>query len=143
MLKLCGANHMMDCLTAYPFEIIDEFKGLSRPFGARAVRGDTFVGNDVWIGQNVTVLPGVHIGDGAIIGANAVVSKDVPPYAVAVGNPAVVKKYRFDEETIELLLQLKWWDKPVEDIKEIVPVLTCNSLSHIKEELRNLIKKYT
>ena len=52
-----GANHMLDCYTAYPFEIIDEFKGLSRPFGARGSRGDTVVGNDVWIGQNVTILP--------------------------------------------------------------------------------------
>ena len=138
-----GANHMLDCLTAYPFEIIDEFKGLSRSFGDRGVRGDTVVGNDVWIGQNVTVLPGVHIGDGAIIGANAVVSKDVPPYAIAVGNPAVVKKYRFDKETINLLSELKWWDKPVEDIKKMVPILTSDTLSDNKEELRKLIDKYT
>ena len=83
---------MLDCLTTYPFEIIDEFKGLSRSFGDRGNRGDTVVGNDVWIGQNATILPGVHIGDGAIIGANAVVAKDVPPYAVVVGNPAGISE---------------------------------------------------
>ena len=98
-----GANHMLDSLTAYPFEIIDEFKGLARSFGERGNRGDTVIGNDVWIGQNATILPGVHICDGAVIGANAVVAKDVPPYAVVVGNPAVIKKYRFDQETIDLL----------------------------------------
>ena len=68
-----GANHMMNCLSTYPFGIIDEFAGLSQPFGSQGSRGDTVIGSDVWIGQNVTILPGVHIGDGAIIGANAVV----------------------------------------------------------------------
>lgn len=129
-----GANHMLDCYTAYPFEIIDEFKGLSRPFGARGSRGDTVVGNDVWIGQNVTVLPGVHIGDGAIIGANSVVAKDVPPYSVVVGNPAQVKKHRFDEETRKFLLELKWWDKDIETIKKLVPLLTSEKLD--KEQIK-------
>lgn len=131
-----GANHMLDCLTAYPFEIIDEFKGLSRPFGQRANRGDTIVGNDVWIGQNATILPGVQIGDGAIIGANAVVAKNIPPYSIAVGNPAEVKKYRFDKETIDLLLELKWWDKDIEEIKKIIPLLTNNDLENVKQLLK-------
>ncbi|MEL0455962.1 DapH/DapD/GlmU-related protein [Flavobacteriaceae bacterium SZ-1-7] len=68
------------------------------------------IGNDVFIGMNVTVLDGVTISDGAIIGAGAVVSKDIPPYAIAVGNPIRVIKYRFDEETINKLLELKWWN---------------------------------
>ena len=136
-----GANHMLDCLTAYPFEIIDEFKGLSRPFGERGNRGDTVVGNDVWIGQNATILPGVHIGDGAIIGANTVVAKDIPPYAIAVGNPAVIKKYRFDEETIKLLLELKWWDKDIEEIKKLIPRLT-SDLSESKDKLKELLRNH-
>ena len=136
-----GANHMLDCLSTYPFEIIDEFKGLARPFANRGNRGDTVIGNDVWIGQNATILPGVHIGDGAIVGANAVVSKDVPAYAVVVGNPAVVKKYRFDEETIKLLLELKWWDKPVEEIKRIIPIITSKDIKDYKQVLRELIKE--
>jgi len=69
------------------------------------------IGNDVFIGVNVTVLDGVTIGDGAIIGAGAVVSKDIPPYAIAVGCPIRIIKYRFDEETIQHFLNLKWWDK--------------------------------
>lgn len=135
-----GANHMMNCLSTYPFGIIDEFAGLSQPFGSQGSRGDTVIGSDVWIGQNVTILPGVHIGDGAIIGANAVVGKDVPPYALAVGNPVVIKKYRFDEETIKLLLELKWWDKPIEEIKKLIPLLT-SDLSESKEKLRELLGK--
>ena len=69
------------------------------------------IGNDVFIGVNVTVLDGVTIGDGAIIGAGAVVSKDIPPYAIAVGCPIRIIKYRFKEETINEFLRLKWWDK--------------------------------
>lgn len=135
-----GANHMMDCLTAYPFELIDEFKGLSRPFDARTNRGDTVIGNDVWIGQNVTILPGIHIGDGAIIGANAVVGKNIPPYALAVGNPIQIKKFRFDEETINLLLQLKWWNKDIEEIKKLIPLLS-SDLSKSKIQLKEMLKK--
>lgn len=133
-----GANHMLDCLSTYPFDIIDEFQGLSRGFGDREIRGDTVIGNDVWIGQNVTILPGIHIGDGAVIGANSVVGKDIPPYAIAVGNPVQIKKYRFDEETIKLLLELKWWDKPIEEIKKLVPLLD-SDLSESKNELKKLV----
>ena len=95
------------------------------------------VGNDVWIGQNVTILPGVHIGDGAIIGANSVVAKDVPPYSVVVGNPAEVKKYRFDEDTREFLLKLKWWDKDVEIIRKLIPLLTAKELD--KEQIKKIV----
>ena len=105
--------------------------------GARGNRGDTVVGNDVWIGQNVTILPGVHIGDGAIIGANSVVAKDVPPYSVVVGNPAEVKKYRFDEGTREFLLKLKWWDKDVEIIRKLIPLLTAKELD--KEQIKKIV----
>lgn len=70
----------------------------------------TTIGNDVFIGANVTVLDGVKIGDGAIIGAGAVVTEDIPSYAIAAGVPAKVKKYRFDEKTIQSLLERRWWD---------------------------------
>ena len=69
------------------------------------------IGNDVFIGMNVCVLDGVRIGDGAVIGAGAVVSKDIPPYAIAVGCPIKIIGYRFDESTISKLTELKWWDK--------------------------------
>lgn len=74
------------------------------------------IGNDVFIGANVTILDGVTIGDGAVIGAGAVVSKDIPPYAVAIGCPIKIVKYRFTEEQIQELLQIKWWDKPTDKL---------------------------
>jgi acetyltransferase-like isoleucine patch superfamily enzyme len=75
----------------------------------------TFIGNDVYIGSNVFVLDGIHIADGAVVGAGAVVTKDIPPYAVAVGVPAKVVKYRFDEAIIKELLDKQWWNRPEED----------------------------
>lgn len=68
------------------------------------------IGNDVFIGANVTVLDGITIGDGAVIGAGAVVSKNIPPYAIAVGSPIQVIKYRFEKHQIDELLKIKWWD---------------------------------
>ena len=81
-------------------------------------RGPINIGNDVWIGRGAFILDGVTIGDGAIIGAMAVVAKDVPPYAVAVGNPAEVKHFRFTPEQIEMLLKIKWWNWSDDQIKE-------------------------
>lgn len=78
----------------------------------------TTIGNDVFIGANVTVLDGVSIADGAVIGAGAVVTKDIPPYAIAVGVPAKVVKYRFDEKTIKQLLTEQWWNKNEQEINE-------------------------
>ena len=69
------------------------------------------IGNDVWIGSYVKIMEGVTIGDGAVVAAGAVVTKDVPPYAIVGGVPARVIKYRFDEETVQELLKLRWWDK--------------------------------
>lgn len=69
----------------------------------------TILGSDVWIGYGATILPGVVIGNGAVVGAGAVVSKDLPDFAVAVGNPAKVIKMRFSDEIIELLSQWEWW----------------------------------
>ena len=76
------------------------------------------IGNDVWMGYNVCVKEGVTIGDGAIIGAKSLVTHDIPPYAIAVGTPAKVIKYRFTPEQIQKLLEIQWWDKDIEWIKE-------------------------
>lgn len=77
------------------------------------------IGNDVWIGAHAVILPEVNcIGDGAVIGAGAVVNRDVPPYAVVLGNPARVVKYRFSEEVIAGLLEEKWWEKDLAELAE-------------------------
>ena len=132
-----GANHMLDSLTAYPFEIIDEFKGLSRPFGQRGNKGDTIVGNDVWIGQNAVIMPGVHTGDGAIIGANSTVAIDVEPYSIVAGNPARLIRKRFDAELIELLEKFAWWDKTIEEINALIPILTSSDLEMVRRKLKD------
>lgn len=72
-------------------------------------RKEIHIGNDVFIGANVTILDGVTIGDGAVIGAGAVVSKDIPPYAVAVGCPIKIVHYRFSPEIVDALLKIQWW----------------------------------
>jgi len=72
-------------------------------------KGPVYIGNNVWCGDNVTILSGVTIGDGAVIGAGSVVTRDVPPFSVAVGAPAKVIKYRFSKKTIEKLLDISWW----------------------------------
>lgn len=77
------------------------------------------IGNDVFIGANVTVLDGVTIGDGAVIGAGAVVSKDIPPYAIAVGCPIKIIRYRFDEEKKNALRKIKWWNFNEEKLKQV------------------------
>ena len=79
----------------------------------------TIIGNDVFIGANVTVLDGVKIADGAVVGAGAVVVDDIPPYAIAVGVPAKVVKYRFDEKTIATLLEKRWWDGTEEELQKV------------------------
>jgi len=81
-------------------------------------RGEVSIGNDVWIGKGASILSGVKIGDGVIVGAHTVVSKDVPPYAVIVGNPYVIKRYRYSPEIIDKLLKIKWWEWSDEIIKE-------------------------
>ena len=136
---MTGANHKLTAATSFPFYIFEGWEQKPNIENLTS-KGDTVVGNDVWIGQNVTILPGVHIGNGAIIGANSVVAKDIPPYSVAVGNPATVKKQRFDSELTELLLKYKWWDKSIEEINGLIPLLTCSDLSKLKTELKKMIK---
>lgn len=135
-----GANHRMDCATTYPFNIMGvDWEGAIAPtMNELPLKGDTVIGNDVWIGQNVTVMPGVHIGNGAIIGTNATVASHIPPYCIAVGNPAKVIRKRFDEETIDLLEQLRWWDKPIEEIDTLMPILTTSD----RETMKTLIREY-
>ena len=76
------------------------------------------IGSDCWIGQRVFIVGGVKIGDGAVVLAGAVVTRDVPPYAIVGGVPAKIIKYRYDEETIQFLLDLKWWEKPIDWLEQ-------------------------
>lgn len=129
-----GANHRMNSVTTYPFNIMGGgWERCTPDMDDLPLKGDTVVGNDVWIGQNVTVMAGSHIGDGAIIGANSTVAGEIPPYSVAVGNPCRVVKMRFDKEMIKFLLKLKWWDRDAEWIFSNLEALTSADVSKIKE----------
>lgn len=119
-----GANHLSKAVSSYPFAIFGQdwanaMKGKTYP-----VKGNTLVGNDVWIGYGATIMPGVTIGDGAIIATKSVVTKDIEPYTIVGGNPAREVRKRFSEEKIKKLLDLSWWDWPIEKITENVQHLT-------------------
>lgn len=77
----------------------------------------------LWIGYEAVILAGVTIGDGAVIGSRAVVTKDVPPYTIVGGVPAKIIRRRFDEDTVEELLRLRWWDWPEEMIRENITAI--------------------
>ena len=134
-----GANHQMNAVSTFPFYTLEGWDQVLPSQNDLPLKGDTIVGNDVWIGQNVTILPGVHIGDGAIIGANSVVEKNIKPYTIVVGNPARPIRNRFDEELIDIMEKLKWWDKSIEEINRLIPLLTSSNLNKVKEELAKLI----
>ena len=134
-----GANHKMNSASTFPFYIFDGWDQEVPPLSEMPCKGDTVVGNDVWIGQNVTILPGVHIGDGAIIGLNSVVGSNIEPYTIVAGNPAKPIRKRFDDELIALLEKLKWWDKPIDEIQKLIPLLSDNDLERVRKELRNLV----
>ena len=133
-----GANHQMNAVSTFPFYTLEGWDQVPPSQNDLPLKGDTIVGNDVWIGQNVTILPGVHIGDGAIIGANSVIGSDVDPYTIVVGNPARPIRKRFDEELIDIMEKLKWWDKSIEEINSLIPLLTSSNLNKVKEELAKL-----
>ena len=128
-----GANHRMNSVTTYPFNIMGRgWEKCAPALKDLPYKGDTVIGNDVWLGQNVTVMPGVHIGNGAIIGANSVVTKDIEPYCIAAGNPCKIVKKRFDDELISYLQELKWWDWPPEKIFINLEALCSGDLKQIR-----------
>ena len=135
-----GANHQMNAVSTFPFYTLEGWNMEAPTMSNIPLKGDTFIGNDVWIGQNAVILPGVKIGDGAIIGANAVVGSNVAPYTIVVGNPAKEIRKRFDNELIELMLRFKWWDKPIDEIDKLIPILTCSDLEKVKAEIRKLVE---
>jgi virginiamycin A acetyltransferase len=106
-----GANHRLSGFSTYPFHLFGRgWAGVTPLPEELPYKGDTVVGHDVWLGYEALVMPGVRIGHGAIVAAHAVVASDVPPYAIAGGNPARVLKMRFEAPTVERLLRIAWWD---------------------------------
>lgn len=133
-------DHNMNTISTYPF-------GHSHlPFTARhgkpperpgmqpfaTMHRDIHIGNDVWLGYGAIIFRGVHIGDGACIGAFSAITKDIPPYSVAVGHSRIIRK-RFRQEDIDFLLKLKWWDFPDETVAEIAPILRTPDFSLLRK----------
>jgi len=128
-----GANHRMCSVTTYPFNIMGNGWEIATPtIDDLPLKGDTVVGNDVWIGQHVVIMPGVHVGDGTIIAANSVVTKDFPAYHIVGGNPAKVIRKRFDDDLIQYLLDIKWWNWSAEKIFDNIEILSSLDIEKIK-----------
>lgn len=116
-----GANHQMNAVSTFPFYIFEGWQQKTPPMSYMPHKGDTLIGN------------------GAIIGMNSVVGTDIPAYAVVVGNPARVIYKRFDDELIDLLEKFAWWDKPIDEINTLIPVLTSPDLVWVKNTIRDLM----
>jgi len=113
-----GGNHRPDWITTFPFgHIFATELGGEHIQGHPRTKGNVVIGNDVWIGHGVTIMSGITVGDGAVLAANATVTRNVGPYEIVGGNPARHIRWRFDDEIRSLLLELQWWEWPVETIK--------------------------
>ena len=125
-----GANHAMNGISTYPFEVFG--KSWSNAPSKFLNKGDTVIGSDVWIGNSATIMPGIKIGHGAIIGTNALVTKDVAPYTIVGGNPGKLIRSRFEQKTIDFLLELSWWDWPIEKITKHVNAIASGNLETLR-----------
>lgn len=120
----------MDGITTYPFKAFGhDWKEAPLPI---TNKGDTLIGHDVWIGNSVTIMQGIQIGHGAIIATNSVVTKNVEPYSIVGGNPAKLIRKRFPDDKIAFLLELRWWDWPVEKISQNLDALTSADFDALK-----------
>ncbi len=133
------SQHPTGFLSTHPVMFLEMPYGPTLPPESRCkydgMKPPCHIGNDVWIGRNAIVMDGVTIGDGAIVAAGAVVTKDVPPYAIVGGVPAKLIRYRFSPEIIAALLELRWWDLPMERWKD----LPFDDVPRCVEELREIL----
>lgn len=128
-----GANHKLSGFSTYPFQIFGNgWETVMPALDELPNKGDTRIGHDVWVGYDSLIMPGVQIGHGAIVSSRSVVTRDVAPYTVVGGNPAQPLKQRFSDEVIARLLQIAWWDWPVEKISRNLAAITAADLEALE-----------
>jgi chloramphenicol O-acetyltransferase type B len=134
-------GHRSDWITTSPFYYMQHW---NPAFAAAADgfqrAGDTVVGSDVWIGSEAMIMPGVHIGHGAVIGSRALVTKDVEPYTIVGGNPAKPIRKRFSDEEIAMLLEMAWWDWPIEQVERAIKLLCSADIAGLHRFWREQVR---
>jgi acetyltransferase-like isoleucine patch superfamily enzyme len=148
-----GGNHRTEWISTYPFDRLPGMWPNGRDGGrdrvggrgagrdrvsSHTTKGDVAIGHDVWIGSGAVILSGVTIGTGAVVAARAVVPRDVPPYGIVAGNPARMLRRRFDEATIELLLETGWWDLDRSAIEDLIPLLQSDRVADFVAAVRRV-----
>lgn len=130
-----GWHHNTAFITTYPLNVF--FQELNHVKGHPKSKGNIVIENDVWIGEGSIIMGGVKIGNGAVIGAGSIVTKDVPDYAIVGGSPAKLIRYRFDKETIQELLKIKWWDWEEKDIVSAGEILMSGNVQLLIDYYKN------
>ncbi len=129
-----GANHRMDGISTFPFNIFGgNWSVITPTLEQLPFKGNTVIENDVWIGYKATIMPGVNIRNGAIIAAHSVVTKDVEPYSIVGGNPAKLIRKRFTDEQIKKLLDIAWWNWNIEKITSALPLIVNGDIRKLEE----------
>ncbi|HEY1096735.1 MAG TPA: CatB-related O-acetyltransferase [Alphaproteobacteria bacterium] len=145
-VTIAATPHPTDWLSTHTFQfyragfIPEDIKLTPIPYEPEINIPRTTIGNDVWIGTHATIMQGITIGDGAIIAAGAVVTKDVAPYAIVGGVPAKLIRHRFDEETIQQLLELKWWELDADQLNDVQYDDIQKAIAQVAEIKTNLAK---
>jgi len=109
VVMITGGIHCMNWVSSFPFRIRWKMDGAFQD-GMPYTKGDIIIGSDVWIGTDAMILSGVTIGDGAIIASRSVVTENIPPYAIVAGISAKIIRFRFNQDAVEQLLRIKWWE---------------------------------
>ena len=124
-------GHRADWVSTFPFYWMPEVPAFAGAGNGFLPAGDTVIGNDVWIGSEAIIMPGVRIGDGAVIGTRTLITKDVEPYAIMGGNPARLIRKRFEDHLIGMLMEMRWWDWPEDQLRAAMPLLTSGDVAEL------------
>lgn len=131
-------GHRYDWASSFPFFCMKEIPAFRNSLNAFQKAGDTVIGSDVWIGSEAMIMPGIKVGHGAVIGSRALVTRDVEPYTIIGGNPAKQLKKRFSDEEIAMLLEIEWWDWPMERIEGAISLLCSADIAGLHQYWQNL-----